>query len=253
MSSYKKIAVFTLAILLLFSLSSVLAQTQTPTKTDTKQDEEMVKPRLDGLSEFHEVLQPIWHAAYPEKDYQAIKESVPEFKERMEVIQNADLPGFFREKEEEFKKKREALANAVLDFEKKAKGDNNQELLKATENLHTAYEILVRVFAPRVKELENFHLVLYPVWHVALPDKDYDALIASAPKFQEKMDLLMKVELSEKFKGISKEFTEKRTALNKSLDEFVKACNKKDKKGIEEKLDKMHTAYMDLDEVFATE
>jgi hypothetical protein len=251
MNSYRKIAIFSLVFLLFFSLSPILAQTQT--QTDAKHAEEMVKPRLEGLREFHDVVYPVWHAAYPEKDYQAIKESVPEFKERMEVIQKAELPGFFREKEEEFKKKREALANAVLDLEKKARGDNNEELLKATENLHTAYEQLVRVFAPRVKELENFHLVLYPIWHEALPEKNYDAIIASVPQFQEKMDLLMKAELSEKFKGISKEFTEKRTALKKSLDELTKACNKKDKKGIEEKLDKMHTAYMDLDGVFETE
>jgi hypothetical protein len=253
MNSYRKIAIFALVSLLFFSLSPILAQTQTPAQTDAKHAEEMVKPRLEGLKEFHDVLHPVWHAAYPEKDYQAINESVPEFNERMKVIEKAELPGFFREKEEDFKKKREALANAVLDLEKSARGDNNQELLKATENLHTAYEQLVRVFAPRVKELENFHLVLYPLWHEAFPEKDYDAMMASVPKFQEKMDLLMKVELSDKFKGISKEFTEKRMALKKSLDEFAKACNKKDKKGIEDKLDKMHTAFMDLDGVFETE
>ncbi len=251
MDSYRKTAIFSLIVLLFFSISPIFAQTKT--QTDVQYSAGMEKPRLEGLIEFHEVLRPVWHTAYPEKDYQAIKESVPEFRERMEVIQKAELPGFFRERKGEFEKKREALANAVLDLEKKAKGDNNQELLKATEDLHTAYEQLVWFFAPRVKELESFHLVLYPIWHRAFPKKDYDAVIASAPDFQEKMDVLMKVVLSEKFKDISKEFTEKRKALKNSVDEFVKTCNKKDKKKIEEKLTKIHTAYMDLDQVFETE
>jgi len=34
------------------------------------------------------------------------------------------------------------------------------------------------------------------------------------------------------------------------VDELVKACKKKDTKKIEDKLDKMHTAYMELDGVF---
>jgi heme oxygenase len=139
---------------------------------------------------------------------------------------------------------------AVLDLEKKAKGNDNEALLKATENLHTAYEQLVRVFAPRVKELENFHLVLYPLWHEALPKKDFKAIIACAPTLQEKMDTLMKVDFPEKFKENVPQFIEKRKALKASVEELIKACNKKDNKKIEEKLDKMHTAYMELDGVF---
>ncbi len=210
----------------------------------------MDKPRLEGLKEFHEVLQPIWHMAYAEKDYRAIRDSVPVFKEKMELIQKAELPGFYREKKDDYEKKREALANAVLDLEEKSKGTDNEALLKATKNLHTAYEQLVRVFAPRVKELESFHLVLYPLWHEALPNKDYKAIKVSTPALQEKMDVLMKVELSEKSKQITPKFTEKRKALKASVDDLVKACNGKDNRKIEEKLDKMHTAYQELDAVF---
>jgi len=210
----------------------------------------MSKPRLEGLKEFHEVLHPVWHMAYPDEDYQAIKEAVPDFKENMEIIQKAELPGFFREKKEDFEKKREALAKAVLDLEEKSKGNDNEALLKATENLHTAYAQLAWVFAPRVKELENFHLVLYPLWHEALPNKDFKAIIASVPALQEKMDALMKVELPEKLKESLPRFVKKRKELKTSVDELVKACNKKDNKKIKEKLDKMHTAYMKLDSVF---
>ncbi len=191
-----------------------------------------------------------WHTAYPDKDYQAIRDAVPAFKEKMEVVNKAELPGFFREKKEDFEKKREALSIAVKELDEKAKGNDNEALLNATENLHTAYEQLVRVFAPRVKELENFHLVLYPLWHEALPKKDFKAIIACAPTLQEKMDTLMKVDFPEKFKENVPQFIEKRKALKDSVDELVKACNKKDNKKIEEKLDKMHTAYMELDGVF---
>lgn len=145
------------------------------------------------------------------------------------------------------------MVRAVLDLEEKSKGDDDQALLLATENLHTAYAQLAFVFAPRVKELEEFHLVLYPLWHQALPDKNFKAIRDSAPLLQEKMDALMRVELSQRFKKIEPQFLERRKALRASVDELAKACGKKDDKRIEEKLDKMHTAYMDLDSVFDEE
>jgi hypothetical protein len=245
----KKVVFLSFLLVSFFVVSSVLAQTP----ASTPQTQEMSKPRLQGLAEFHEVLQPIWHMAYAEKDYQAIRDAVPAFKEKMELIQKAELPGFYREKKDDFVKKREALAKAVLDLEEKSKGTDNEALLKATENLHTSYEQLVRVFAPRVKELEGFHLVLYPLWHEALPNKDYKAIKASTPALQEKMDVLMKVELSDKSKQVAPKFTEKRKALKSSVDDLVKACSGKDNKKIEEKLDKMHTAYQKLDAVFEAE
>jgi len=246
MNFNKKITILISILFTFFIFSSILAQTQ----TDLKKTTEMSRPRLEGLIEFHDVVYSVWHSAYPDKDYQAIRDAVPAFKEKMEVVNKAELPGFFREKKEDFEKKREALSMAVLDLEEKAKGIDNEALLKATENLHTAYEQLVRVLAPRVRELENFHLVLYPLWHEALPNKNFKAIIAAAPALQEKVDTLMKVELPAKSKNIAPQFIEKRKALKTSVDELVKACNKKDNKKIEEKLDKMHTAYQELDGVF---
>lgn len=245
----KKVAFLSFLLVSFFVVSSVIAQTSAGTQQTTG----MSKPRSEGLKEFHEALQPIWHQAYAENDYEAIRDAVPDFKEKMELIQKAELPGFFREKKDDYEKKREALANAVLDLEEKSKGTDNEALLKATENLHTSYEQLVRVFVPRVRELESFHLVLYPLWHEALPNQDYKAIKASTPALQEKMDVLMKVELLDKSKPVAPKFTEKRKALKSSVDDLVKACSGKDNKKIEKKLDKMHTAYQELDAVFEAE
>jgi hypothetical protein len=40
---------------------------------------------------------------------------------------------------------------------------------------------------------ETFHSVMAPAWHGAWPKKDYDALFAAAPKFQEIMAEIMKM------------------------------------------------------------
>lgn len=91
----KKIVVLSFSLFLLLLATSLCADTQTP----SSQTVEMEKPRLEGLKEFHETLHSVWHEAYPNRDYEAIKDAVPEFKQRMEVLRKAELPGFFpREK-----------------------------------------------------------------------------------------------------------------------------------------------------------
>ncbi len=56
------------------------------------------------LFEFHEVIYPIWHTAYPEKDYAMLKEMVPEVNSGAEKIYSAPLPGILRDKKEEWDK-----------------------------------------------------------------------------------------------------------------------------------------------------
>ena len=232
--------------LILTLLSSALADT----KNTPQKEIGMKKPTLEGLEEFHEVLAPIWHKAYPDKDFKAIREAVPGFQEKMELILRAELPGFYRERNKEFEGKRGILARSVEELENKANGDDNQALLVATENLHTAFARLAFFFAPRVRELEEFHLILYPLWHKALPDKSFQTIRDSAPVLQEKMDALMKANLPDNSKGIEPNFIEKRNILKKSVSELIKACDSKNNKKLEEKLVKMHKAYMELDQVF---
>jgi len=211
---------------------------------------EMKKPRVEGLKEFHEVLFPVWHDFLPNGDYQSIRKSMPEFKRTLEILMKAPLPLFYQHVKDDYENKRQNLALAVGELDSVAQTGDDKQLETSVENMHGAFEQMVRVLAPRIKEMDEFHLVLYPLWHDAMPNKDYQAIKASIPSLESKIDALMKAELPEELKSIETRFTEKRESLRKAVEDLATVCRQNKDKEIIEKLTQMHESYRDLDGVF---
>jgi hypothetical protein len=211
---------------------------------------EMQRPTVDGLKEFHNVLRPVWHTFLPASDYKAVREAVPMFRKTADIILKAELPEYYQHVKTGFELKRRELGNAVLKLDSVAQGTDNILLEKAVENMHTAFEQLARILAPRMQEIERFHLVLYPLWHEALPQSDWEAVKTAAPNLRAKMDSLMAAAVPEWFKDKEPQILEKRAALDKAVNELVITCEENKDKEIKEKLTLMHEYFRALDEVF---
>jgi len=138
--------------------------------------EDQHSPEIDSsvpeLSEFHEVIYPIWHTAYPEKDYAMLKEMVPEVDSAAEKIYSAPLPGILRDKQEEWDKGVAKFRTSVEQYDLAMNGVDETAMLKAAEELHSGYEMLVRIIRPVTKEVDEFHKVLYMIYHHYWPKKE---------------------------------------------------------------------------------
>jgi len=126
------------------------------------------------LFEFHEVIYPIWHTAYPGKNYQMLKEMVPQVNEGAEKIYTAQLPGILRDKQEEWDKGVAQLRTSVEKYNQAMAGTNEEEMLLAAEVLHSDFEMLVRIVKPVTKEVDEFHKVLYMIYHHYWPNKNME-------------------------------------------------------------------------------
>jgi len=126
------------------------------------------------LFDFHEVIYPIWHTAYPEKNYEMLKEMVPEVNAGAEKIYTAQLPGILRDKQEEWDKGVAKLRSSVVEYNKAMQGTGEAEMLTAAEDLHTDFEMLVRIIRPVTKEVDEFHKVLYMIYHHYWPNKNME-------------------------------------------------------------------------------
>ncbi len=224
------------------------------TKTDTKKKQvlvtEMEKPKVAGLEEFHEVLHSVWHTYLPNGDYQSIREVMPEFKRTLKTLMNAEIPGFYQHVQDDFEKKRQDLALAIENLDSVAKTGDDKELEKAVEDMHTAFALMARVLAPRIAEIEEFHLVLYPLWHSAKPGKDYPAIKAAIPTLESRMDALMKAQVPERLNNKETLFQNRREALRIAVEDLADVCRRNKDQEILDKLSQMHERYRDLDEVF---
>lgn len=211
---------------------------------------EMKRPKIDGIREFHEVLYPVWHSYLPDGDYQSIRQAIPEFKRTTGILMETDLPQYYHTVKDDFETKRQNLALAVEELESVAQTGDDKDLAKAVEDMHTAFERMARVLAPRIRELDEFHLVLYPLWHQAMPNKDYQAVKAVIPSLEKRLADLMRAQLPQRFKGIEPQFLEKREALSQAVHELADVCRQDEDEKILDRLTQMHEAYRALDHVF---
>lgn len=243
-------AVIVGAILMLLPVVIVAEEQAKGEEAGCAQVTSMERPRVVGIREFHDVMAPVWHSLLPDGDYKAVREKIPEFKKSMELLLASEVPEYYMHVKDEFMARRLALAKAVAHLDTVAMGDNNDHLAVAVEEMHTAFEQMARVLAPRMREIDKFHLVLYPLWHQALPKSDFAAIKASLPLLQAKMDTLMNAPIPEQFKERGAIIIERRAELKKSVDELDLVCKEGKDDQIADKLTVMHESFRALDGAF---
>jgi hypothetical protein len=208
------------------------------------------KSEVPELTAFHEIIYPIWHTAYPEKDYAALRKYVPEINRLAAPIYTAKLPGILREKEAKWKEGVATLKKAVDDYNKAASGKDDQALLSAAEALHAKYEALVRTLAPVLKEMDDFHQALYVVVHNYLPDKAYDKIRGATADLLAKAEAVTKATLPKRLEAKSDAFQKAAAELLTAAKTLNAAGQAHDHDGMEKGVDTVHAKYQALQTIF---
>jgi hypothetical protein len=148
------------------------------------------RSEVPALTAFHEVIVPLWHEAWPSKNYGMMKEMLPQVREHMAKVSAAELPGILRDKKPAWDQRLAELKAVVARYEAAAAKSSEQGLLDAVEELHAKYEAMVRLTRPVMKELDAFHVVLYRVYHHELPAKAIDRIAVSAGELGDRCQTL---------------------------------------------------------------
>jgi hypothetical protein len=208
------------------------------------------KSEVPELTAFHEIIYPIWHTAYPEKDYAALRKYVADINKLAAPIYNAKLPGILRDKEAKWKEGVGLFKKAVDEYNAAASGKDDQALLKAAEALHSKYEALVRTINPILKEVDEFHQVLYVVNHQYAPNKEYDKIREAAPELVTKADAITKVALPKRLEAKTEAFQKAAAELLAAVKELEAASGAHDHDGMLSSVDKVHLKYQALEKIF---
>jgi uncharacterized coiled-coil DUF342 family protein len=203
------------------------------------------------LFEFHEVIYPIWHTAYPEKNYSMLKEMIPEVNSGAEKIYTAQLPGILRDKQEEWDNGVAKLRSSVEEYNKAMQGTVEEEMLSAAEVLHSDYEMLVRIVRPVTKEVDEFHKVLYMIYHHYWPNKNMEEFGKAVDDLAMRADELANCVLpkwaSDK-SDLFKEQSQKLYDATKKLKELKDS--KADDAELEKAVEDVHDNYVALEGLF---
>ena len=205
-----------------------------------------VSATVPALTEFHKVIFKIWHTAWPNRDYNMLTALLPEIEEGTASIVSAELPGILRDKKPAWEKKVEELRAIVQEYRTAVETKQKQPLLDAAERLHAQYEALVRVIRPPLRQLEEFHVVLYMVYHYYIPGESLDKIRGSVEPLREKMAALSRVTLPTRFKDKEASFKTARKDLEEAVIELDAAVSSNDLGKIKIAVETMHSRYVKL-------
>ena len=210
-----------------------------------------INSTVPELFEFHDIIYPIWHTAYPEKNYSMLKEMVPDVNAGAEKIYSAKLPGILRDKESDWKEGVSKFRSSVERYDKAMEGTDETEMLNAAEELHSDFEMLVRIIRPVTKEVDEFHKVLYMIYHHYWPNKNMEELGKAVDDLNMRADELNNCVLPKWAADKSEDFIEKSQKLYDST-ENLKALKdaEADVSEIEKAIEKVHDNYVALEKLF---
>jgi hypothetical protein len=232
-------------IILLFALiiltSPILAQER----------EHEVNSEVPELTAYHDVIYQLWHTAWPNKDMALFKSLLPDIEKGFESIKKAELPGILRDKKAKWDEGLKKLESTISDYKAAIIADDSEKIMSSAEKLHAQYEGLVRTVKPVLKEVDEFHQVLYNLYHYYNPNFDYDKIKEAAAQLKEKMTPLMAAKLSERRKPKEPAFDKARKELLTAVDKLIEVVNTgKNKEAINNSVDGVHSKYQELEKVF---
>lgn len=214
------------------------------------QEEHELKSTVPELSDFHEIIYPIWHTAYPEKDYASLRSFLSQVNESGEKIFAAQLSGILRDKKDAWDKGVTEFKASVDEFNSAVKGTDDDALLKSAEKLHAMYENLVRIIRPVLKEVDEFHKDMYTIYHYYLPEKQYDKIKALGNGLVAKSDAITKAKLSKRLESKQETFDAAASALFNSAKALNELLQQDAFDKVDEAVERLHTKYQNLEEIF---
>lgn len=210
-----------------------------------------INSSVPELFDFHEVIYPMWHTAYPNKDYALFKQLLPDVNAGVEKIYAAKLPGILRDKENEWNEGLEKLRASVKDYNTACEENNEPGMLTSAEELHSNFEMLVRIVKPVTKEVDEFHKVLYMIYHHYGPNKNTEELSNAIDELMMRADELKNCVLPKWATDKKDDFAKAADELYNSTKELQTLKNSKaNDKLINEGIEKVHTDYQKLEALF---
>jgi cytochrome c556 len=208
------------------------------------------KTEVPALTQFHSVIHPLWHEAWPNKDYGMLAKLLPDIERHVAEVAAVKLPGVLHEKQNAWDTNIKSLQQIAGEYKSAVEKKENQKLLDAAEKLHSQFEKLVQLIRPVLKEIGDFHEALYMLYHHYLPAYDLEKIRASVSELQTKMAALNKAVLPERAKSKSAAFEENRKKLDASITALVETVKSGDEKTIKAAIETMHGDYESLHKLF---
>lgn len=207
----------------------------------------VISQEVPQLETLHKSIYVLWHDAYPNKNYELIKNTIPELEASVADLSESKLPEIMHNRQDKWNSEIKGLNDNLQGLKKSVSEDNKESMLTYTESIHSSFEKLARVLRPKLAELDSFHEDLYVLYHQHMPAGDIAGIKALIPSMKEKAAKLQQAKLTRGLAEKQSAFDQKMIELQKAVAGLEKYANKGNKKKTLAAGEKVHTFYEQLD------
>jgi hypothetical protein len=243
--------IIAVCLLLFFFIACNKNEQEKTATTDKQSKQEMLQAETSSevpeLWEFHDVIYQIWHEAWPEKNTQMLKDLIPEIEMGFAKLERASLPGILRDKKDAWTQGIQNMAGIIEDYKNAAKSNQKEALLKAAEDLHSQFEMLVRLIRPVMKEIDHFHQELYLLYHYYMPEYNLQKIKSSTATLIARMETIDKAKLPTRLQDKQQDYDESKDSLRQTLKSLQQLLdNQPEKDQVVNAIEVVHSKYQML-------
>ncbi len=204
-------------------------------------------PILDSI---HSVMHPMWHDAFPARDYPAIQGAVADFEPMVEELAAVELTGILQDKAQEWGEQKSLFLETYRGLKEAAEGGQEEEMLAFAEAFHMNYEGMVRIIRPVLPEVETFHQALYALHHYYAPAYDLEKIQEAAEEMAAAVPPLAEARLPEGLADRQEDFQEAVAELGDQVALLLLVLEEPMREEVEASVEAVHTAYEAVEAVF---
>ena len=209
-----------------------------------------VTAEVAELDAVHELMYPLWHDAFPNRDFDTIRELVPQFEPLLTAVETVELPGILRDKQSRWDEGKARMMGSFQALKAAAEAHDHEGMLEHTEAFHMRYEGLVRIIRPVVPELEAFHQELYKLYHYYSPGYDVARITEAAAAMSERMEPLRAATLPSRLAERQADFAAGVAELGEKVEALRTALGEPDEETVKAAVEAVHSAYERVERLF---
>ena len=203
---------------------------------------QVAKMGFTVFHDFHEIMAPAWHTAWPDKDYDALLAAGPKFKEA--YIGIAKMEPTFKTKYayKAFLKARDSFSRIIEMYAAAAKRGDKEAVYDLMPQLHDAFEMTASTLLPvSYLEIEAAVITLNLIMETHLPENNVEGIVGSTETLVARFVVLADTtSIPDELKERQKEILAEIAAMKKLVLQMKESCDKKDMKSY-----KVHATELD--------
>jgi hypothetical protein len=184
---------------------------------------------FDAYKEFHLVIAPLWHEAWPEKDHKALVAAAPDLEKVTEAIAQMQPDITSETRMATFITRRDTLVQLVKTYVRAAKEGDGETCYAVLPELHDAFELSASALSPiRYPELTGLLVTSNIIVEQHIPDENTEGIKGSTETLVRKVKALMETPLPEELSYREERLREDYDELMKLVTLMRECCDRND-------------------------